>query len=62
MNSTALLALIGDLYAQLAEAQERIAALEHELAKGADKAHEGVAGSSPSSEPSTPGSATLGSD
>ncbi len=32
MNPTAILALISDLYAQLTAAQERITALEEELA------------------------------
>jgi hypothetical protein len=50
MNSNALLALLGDLYAQLAAAQDRIAELEHELATRDTRSDNGPVGSSQPTE------------
>ncbi len=54
MNSNAVLALIGDMYAQLAEAQDRIAALEQELAESPrEAAANGVSGAPATERPSS---------
>jgi hypothetical protein len=59
MNANALLALLGDLYAQLAAAQDRIAELEAALAERGKPSENGpIAARSSDEEPARPHAST----